>query len=264
MGAVKNTRKEQPSARLTAGRRRKYRATIQYVGSRYQGWQIQAGGRTVQGVISEILTRLAGEPVTVVGAGRTDSGVHALGQVAHFYFREKASIPNLQKTMNALLPNDIRIFRLRPVVPSFHAQHGARLKRYEYRIFTGPVLSPFLIDRICHCPGPLEASRMREAASMLIGLHDFTSFTASASRVRNRRRELTRSEVRQRGSMVLYRVEGRGFLHHMVRNIAGTLIEIGQGKRDVQDIPRILEARDRSVAGPTAPAAGLYLVRIWY
>jgi tRNA pseudouridine38-40 synthase len=263
MGTVKDIRKGQTSA-IGRGRRRKYRATIQYVGSRYQGWQIQPDSRTVQGVLSEILSRLAGEPVTVVGAGRTDSGVHALGQVAHFYFREKASIPNLQKTMNALLPDDIRIVRLRPVAASFHAQRDALLKRYEYRIFTGPVLSPFLTDRICHCPGPLEADRMKEAASMLIGSHDFTSFTAAASRVRNRRRELTRSEVRRSGNTITYRVEGRGFLHHMVRNIAGTLIEIGQGKRASQEIATILEARDRSAAGPTAPAAGLYMVRIWY
>jgi tRNA pseudouridine38-40 synthase len=246
------------------GKSRKFRATIQYVGSQYRGWQIQADGPTVQGVITQTLSRLAGEPVVVTGAGRTDSGVHALGQVAHFHFQERNSIPDLRKTLNALLPVDIRIIRLEPVSSSFHAQRNARLKRYEYRISTGSVLSPFLIDRMCHCPGKLDAARMHEAASMLIGSHDFTSFTAAASRVRNRRREITRSEVRKRGTTVVYRVEGRGFLHHMVRNIAGTLIEIGQGKRPADDMPRILQACDRGLAGPTAPASGLYLVRIWY
>lgn len=244
--------------------RRKYRAIVQYVGTRYSGWQIQPNVRTVQGVLRETLSRLAGRPVTVVGASRTDSGVHALGQVVHFFFPQKESIPDLRRALNALLPRDIRVMRLGEVDAGFHAQKHALKKRYEYRIFTGEVVPPFLHARVCHLSASLDFEAMGEAATMLRGRHDFSSFAAAASRVRSHTRTVFLSEFHRRGHSLTYRVEADGFLHHMVRNFAGTLIEVGLGKRRAGDFPALLEARDRKQAGPTAPPEGLYLVRIWY
>ncbi|MFZ0426982.1 MAG: tRNA pseudouridine(38-40) synthase TruA [Acidobacteriota bacterium] len=244
--------------------RQKYRAIIQYAGTRYAGWQIQKNALTVQGVLRETLSRLAGYPVTVVGSGRTDSGVHALGQVAHFFFPEKESIPDLRRALNALLPWDIRVIRLAPAAPGFHAQKQALKKRYEYRILTAAVLPPFLHARVHHLPLRLDFDALQEGAALLRGRHDFSSFTAAASRVRSHTRTVLLSDFRRKGHRLVYRIEADGFLHHMVRNIVGTLIEVGLGKRRPQDLPALLEARDRTLAGPTAPADGLYLVRVWY
>lgn len=245
-------------------RRHKYKATIQYVGTRFAGWQIQKNRVTVQGVIRDALTRLAGAPVTVVGAGRTDSGVHALGQVAHFFFPDKESIPDLAKTINAVLPWEIRVVRLQRVPLWFHAQKDAIRKHYAYRIYTGKVLPPFLHRQAVHIPQKLDLKAMQEAASLLLGCHDFTGFAAASTSVKNKVRTVQRSTISRRGCHWTYRVEAPGFLHHMVRNIVGTLLEVGQGKRPPGDITSILAAKDRKMAGPTAPAEGLYLVRIWY
>jgi tRNA pseudouridine38-40 synthase len=247
-----------------ASAEKKYRAILQYVGTRYAGWQIQRNALTVQGVVREVLSRLAGHPVTVVGASRTDSGVHALGQVAHFFFPRKESIPDLRRALNALLPWDIRVMRLGPVALRFHAQKHAVRKRYEYRISTTDVVPPFLHARVCHLPASLDFEAMQTAAVLLQGRHDFSSFAAAASRVRSHTRTVFLSEFRRRGHNLIYRVEADGFLHHMVRNFAGTLIEVGLGKRRPGDLPALLEARDRKLAGPTAPPEGLYLVKIWY
>jgi tRNA pseudouridine38-40 synthase len=244
--------------------RRKYRMVLQYAGTGYAGWQIQPNARTVQGVLREVLSRLAGHPVSVVGAGRTDAGVHALGQVAHFLFPDRESIPDLRRALNALLPWDIRVMRLSRATAAFHAQRHAHKKRYEYRILTAEVVPPFQHARVCHLPVPLDFEAMQTAATQLRGRHDFASFTAAASRVRSHTRTVFLSEFHRRGRNLLYRVEADGFLHHMVRNIAGTLIEVGLGKRRPEDLPSLLQARDRRQAGPTAPPEGLYLVRIWY
>lgn len=244
--------------------RQKYRITLQYVGTRYAGWQIQRNARTIQGVLRDQLSRLAGHPVTVVGAGRTDSGVHALGQVAHFWFPLKPSIPDLRRTLNALLPWDIRVMRLTKADPAFHAQKHALKKRYEYRILTADVVPPFLHARVCHLPAKIDLEAMQQAAAILRGRHDFSSFAAAASRVRSHVRSVYLSEFRRRGHRLTYRVEADGFLHHMVRNFVGTLTEVGLGKRRPSDVRDLLEVRDRTQAGPTAPAEGLYLVKIWY
>lgn len=246
------------------GRNRTYRAVIQYLGTRYQGFQQQGNAPTIQGALADSLERLAGEPVQVTGSGRTDTGVHALGQVISFEFPDRPSVPDLRRALNAHLPWDIRVLSVRRARPGFDAQRDAVRKRYEYRIYNGPVMPPFHARRACHVPQSLAAPLMDRAARCLIGRHDFSSFAAAATTAKTRTREIFRSEVVRKGAWVVYRVEANGFLHHMVRNIAGTLIEIGLGKRRDEDIPQLLASRDRTLAGPTAPAEGLYLVRVWY
>jgi tRNA pseudouridine38-40 synthase len=242
----------------------KFKVILQYLGSRYHGWQIQKGQVTVQGIIRDTLATLAGRSVAVVGASRTDAGVHALGQVAHFHFRPKETIPNLQRTLNALLPWDIRIVHLQQVSEDFHAQKSARKKRYEYRIFNGEVFPPFLHNQSTHLPGELDIKLMREGAELVLGDHDFSGFAAASTTVENRVRKVVASEILKQGRHINYRIEADGFLHHMVRNIVGTLLEIGQGKRPPEEVLHILESRDRQLAGPTARPEGLYLARIWY
>ena len=245
-------------------RRVKYKMTLQYLGGRYHGWQIQRSGATVQGTLSEVLSRLAGSNVVVVGAGRTDAGVHALGQVAHFLFPIKDSIPDLRRALNALLPWDIRVTRVARAGRAFHAQRCARKKRYEYRVYTGEVLPPFMHGQILHLPRPLDLEAMQRAAELVVGRHDFSGFAASTTAVRDRRRTVLRSEFVGRGNRILYRTEADGFLHHMVRNLVGTFLQVGLGERPSEDVAVILESGDRRTAGPTAPPEGLYLVRVWY
>jgi tRNA pseudouridine38-40 synthase len=249
---------------LDQSQRIKYKATIQYLGTGYHGWQKQLNCATVQEVIESRLSRLAGESIKVVGASRTDAGVHAKGQVAHFLFPKKNSVPDLKKAVNAILPSDIRVKLLSEVPPSFHAQRHARRKRYEYHIYHGEVFPPFLCHRAIHVGHSLDLSLLNRAASLFLGTHDFSGFAASSTTVRNRVRSLSVSNFKKSGAHFIYRVEADGFLHHMIRNIVGTLLEISSGKLEMQAVPEILRCKNRSMAGPTAPAEGLYLVRIWY
>lgn len=242
----------------------KYKMTLQYLGTNYHGWQIQRGQTTVQGILREVLSRLAGTPIKIAGASRTDSGVHAFGQVAHFYFPPRKTISDLRKALNAILPKDIRVLKLERVPDYFHAQRSARKKRYEYRIYNGTVLPPFFFGRVCHIAHPLDFEKMQIGAQRLLGTHDFSGFAASTTTVENRVRKVVHSQMTKRGRNFIYCVEADGFLHHMVRNIVGTLLEIGLQKRPPQDVTAILEAADRRNAGITAPPEGLYLVRIWY
>jgi tRNA pseudouridine38-40 synthase len=242
----------------------KYKLTIQYDGTRYHGWQIQAGRVTIQGAIKEALARLVGQQVPIVGAGRTDAGVHALGQVAHIRLDEPMDPGRLERALNGILPWDIRILKATKASAAFHAQKHARKKRYVYSIFQGPILPPFLHGRVCHVRYHLAPERMRAAAGLLVGRRDFSGFAAASTSVQDHRRTILRSDVIGRGPLLRYVVEADGFLHHMVRNIVGTLLEIGAGKRAPEDLLRILESGDRRQAGPTAPPQGLCLVKIWY
>ena len=242
----------------------KYKATLKYIGTRYAGWQIQKNQTTIQGQLRDALSTFAGQPVSVIGAGRTDSGVHAMAQVAHFTLAQPTSRKKLIRALNGILPWDIRIMSLSRVSASFHAQKDAIRKRYEYQLYNGPTLSPFLHDLVLHVRHPLDLRAMQEAAQQLCDTHDFTGFAAAATQVKSRTRQVYLSQIQKRGYHVTYRVEANGFLHHMVRNIVGTLLQIGSGKRPVSDIQKILTSRNRRMAGPTAPAQGLYMMKTWY
>ncbi len=242
----------------------KYKATLKYIGTRYAGWQIQKNQTTIQGQLKEALSTFAGQPVSVIGAGRTDSGVHAMAQVAHFTLAQPTSREKLIRALNGILPWDIRIMSLSHVSSSFHAQKDAIRKRYEYQLYNGPTLSPFLHGYVLHVRHPLDLQAMQEAAQHLCDTHDFTGFSAAATQVKSRIRQVYLSQIQKRGHHVTYRVEANGFLHHMVRNIVGTLLQIGSGKRPASDIRRILTSRNRRIAGPTAPAQGLYMMKTWY
>ncbi len=242
----------------------KYKILIQYLGTRYQGWQIQGREPTIQLALTDAVEKVTRERVSVVGSGRTDSGVHALGQVAHFRLDGRQDTGRLKRALNGVLPEDIRILRLTPVAASFHAQKDAQKKRYLYRIYDGDVLGPFFWGRVFHSHHQLDSQRMAQAAGLILGRHDFTGFAASRSSARDKRRTVLRSQVRRRGRHLSYVIEGDGFLHHMVRNIVGTLLEVGRCRRPAEDMPAILKAGDRRLAGPTAAPWGLYLSRVWY
>ena len=241
----------------------KYKMVLAYLGSGYAGWQVQPGQPTIQGELERAVRRITREEARVVGAGRTDSGVHALNQVAHFRLCRPAPA-GLVKSLNAVLPAQIRVKRIRAVPDHFHARKDAWKKRYVYRIYDGPVLDPFLWGRVHHCWFPLAAPAMRTAAPRLEGRHDFSAFAAAGTNSPDRRRTLYLAEVLKRGHHWQLRFESNGFLYHMVRNMVGTLLEVGRGRRPWQDVERLLKSGDRQQAGPTAPAQGLYLVKVWY
>ena len=264
---------------------RNIRLTLAYDGTDFHGWQRQPDLPTIQECLESALSRLAGEAVRVWGSGRTDAGVHAANQVANFKTACPIPCANLVKALNDLLPPSVRIKEAAEAGPDFHARYHARSKAYRYRILMAPVCSPFLWRFVCHHPYPLDARAMAEAARHFEGTHDFTSFAAvgeeeevggedSKTARPGGSREAgsgmvrtvfaSRLTERPRTSMLIYQVSGSGFLHHMVRNIVGTLIEAGRGRLVPADIPRILKARDRTLAGPTAPAAGLCLIKVEY
>ena len=242
----------------------KYKIVLQYAGGGYAGWQIQKGQKTIQGQLRKALHTLTGESVSVVGSGRTDSGVHASYQVSHFVLEREKPTEKLLRGLNGILPWDIRVRQVKQTTMSFHAQKNARKKRYEYRIYNGLVLSPFYHGYFYHLIPELKMEAMHNAAERIIGLKNFRGFSASASKIRNTYRQVFLSRFRKRGKQILYQIEATGFLHHMVRNIVGTLVEVGLEKRSPLDIEKIFKTKDRRNAGPTAPAHGLYLVKVWY
>ena len=272
---------------------RNLRLLIAYDGTDFHGWQRQPNVLTVQECLESAIERILGERVQVYGSGRTDAGVHALNQVANF--RTDCPIPceNLVKALNDALPPTVRIKHAGDVSAQFRARYDVRSKTYRYRILQAPVCSPFLWRFVWHYPFTLDVQRMAEAARLFEGEHDFTSFAAvdgsgaeeddlseepNASRSASggqlgarkteaamvRRVFASRILRRPRASMLIYEVSGNGFLHHMVRNMVGTLVEVGRGTLEPNGIIRILDARDRAMAGPTAPAQGLCLVRVEY
>jgi tRNA pseudouridine38-40 synthase len=245
--------------------------TIAYDGSDFHGWQLQPGLATIQGALHDAIRQITQEPITIHGASRTDAGVHALGQVAHFKTHSTLDAQEIQRGLNALLPPTIRIVNAQEVGQDFHARWLAQGKTYRYRIYRGEVLPPFDHRRAFHYPRPLDEAAMSAAARTFEGQHDFSSFAASTGseeddKDRDMQRVIHSSElVREpQRDEIAYVVRGRSFLRYMVRKIVGTLIEVGQGRLAPSDIPEIFATRDRSRSGPTVPPEGLYLVALEY
>jgi tRNA pseudouridine38-40 synthase len=261
-----------------------WKLTLTYDGAAYHGWQIQPGLATIQGELQAAIRRIVGEAPLPQGSGRTDAGVHALGQVASFALDAPIPAENLQRALNRTLPAAIRVLQAEPVPPDFHARHSAVAKTYEYRIFRGALCSPFLAPYVHLCRWNLDLEAMQQAARQVVGEHDFTSLAASDPDLAGRAEddsspespapsnirtifssEWTSSEWSgQPGDLLLYRVRGNGFLHHMVRNLVGTMLDIGRGQFPAGSMPAILAACSRSAAGPTAPARGLFLHSVEY
>ena len=248
---------------------RTLKLTLQYDGTAYVGWQRQESGTSIQSLIEDALARIEGVAVSVQGSGRTDAGVHALGQTASVVLGSAIELPILLRALNAVLPPDVRVIGIEDagVEHGFHARFSAVGKIYEYRIVNAPVVSPFLQRYVWHVPQPLEIDTMREASQALLGAHDFAAFQGSGSVVQTTHRVIRAIEWQDGGGYdlpLVMRIEGDGFLRHMVRNIVGTLVEVGAGRWPVRRVADALASRDRSQAGPTAPARGLFLVRVLY
>ncbi len=239
--------------------------TIEYDGTDYLGWQTQPGGKTIQGVLEDCLKRITGEEIHVVGSGRTDAGVHALAQVAHFKTRSPIDIHSLQRALNSLLPKDILVKKVEEVNSDFDARKMAISKVYEYRILTRPLRSVFHRYYVWHIPQKLNREAMEEAARSLIGEHDFSSFKSSGTPIKSPIRRVLRADwKRTREGILCFEIEANGFLKQMVRTIVGTLVEVGKGKISPEEFKEILHSRDRRKAGPTAPPHGLFLKEVKY
>lgn len=269
-----------------------WKVSLAYDGTDFRGWQVQPGQLTIQGELQNALGRITGEFPLPQGSGRTDAGVHALAQVASFMLSAPIPPENLLRALNRTLPRSIRILDARTMPDSFHARHSATAKTYEYRILLNKpgspdACSPFVTRYVYACPWTLSLSALQQSASYFVGEHDFLSFAATDPDLSTRDSDFTthsqshdadpaQSTVREvysslweklsneAGDLLVYRIRGNGFLHHMVRNLAGTMIEVGRGALEPEDIRRILAARTRSAAGPTAPARGLFLYSVEY
>jgi len=250
-----------------------FRITLAYDGTDFVGWQRQASGVSVQGLIEDALRTLDGRGVDVTGAGRTDAGVHALGQVAAFTIARELAPGALVRALNAHLPHAVRVLTAEDAPPTFHPRFSARTKTYRYRLWNGDVMSPFERRYAWHVPGPLNVEAMRAAARLFEGRRDFAAFQATGSSVATTEREILVSTISTTGDtedtegktdVVVYEVTGTGFLRHMVRIIVGSLLEIGRGRQPVEWITGAIASRNRTTAGPTAPPDGLFLVRVEY
>jgi tRNA pseudouridine38-40 synthase len=249
---------------------RNLKLILSYDGSDFAGWQVQPNAETVQGALASAIGRVTGEKVLPQGSGRTDAGVHALAQVATFVTESSVPTANFVKALNDVLPASVRVLEVEEVSADFHARKSALSKTYRYRIYRAAICPPFLARYVWHYPFPLDQEAMVGAEARVEGEHDFTSFAAvdpergcEGFEVSNVRRIFSSGWERQ-GDEFVYTVKGSGFLHHMVRNLVGTFILAGKGTLHAEDITRILEARNRSAAGATAPARGLYLVNVEY
>jgi tRNA pseudouridine38-40 synthase len=249
---------------------RNLKLTLAYDGTEFSGWQVQPDAPTIQGTLASAIGRVTGEKVLPQGSGRTDAGVHALAQVATFSIASTIPAENLVTALNDVLPASIRVLEATVVPEEFHARKSAQAKTYRYRIYRGPICSPFLARYVWHYPYPLAEEAMKEAALNIVGEHDFTSFAAvdpergtDASPASNVRRVL-QSNWERHGDEFVYTVQGTGFLHHMVRNLVGTFLLVGKHTLQPDNISAILLARSRSAAGATAPPSGLFLVNVDY
>jgi len=244
---------------------RNIKLTIEYDGTGYHGWQIQQNSPTIQGILQEKIGVITGEGISLIGSGRTDAGVHAIGQVANFRTESGISLEAIKRGVNSLLPDDIAIRRAEEVSDDFHARFSARSKLYEYRVLNSSVPSPIERNFSWHVSRRLDLGEMRKAAQMLLGTHDFSSFRSAQSDNLNPVRTLMTLEIRKRRNhMISIRVRANAFLKQMVRNVVGCLVDVGRGKLDPEDLGEILDARDRTEAGMAAPPHGLFLVKVEY
>jgi len=238
--------------------------TVEYDGTHYHGWQIQSRGETIQAVLEKAVSTFLKTPTHITGSGRTDAGVHALGQVANFFSADIDNPHRIRRALNALTPDNIAIREVEIVPDSFDARRDGRSRVYEYHILNRPTASPFYRYRAWHLHDSLELEAMREVIQCLLGEHDFSSFQAAACDAEHAVREVYRTSLDQRGDLLVYTIEATAFLRHMVRNIVGTLVEVGRGARTAQSFHELLGMRDRTKAGPTAPPHGLFLVEVKY
>ncbi len=279
------------AATSTERRPRTWKLTLSYDGTDFHGWQVQPGVPTIQGTLLEALQRITGEAPLPQGSGRTDAGVHALAQVASFELRAAIPEDNLRRALNRTLPEAIRVLAAEVARDGFHARHDARAKTYEYRILqsqkkAGVVCPPFMARYVYACPWTLNVDAMQRAADSFRGEHDFVSFAAADPDLATREdaastgrlwgtatrlpaiRTIFKShwdrQTCEASELLVYRVRGNGFVHHMVRNLVGTMVEVGRGALEADAVPAILNARNRAAAGPTAPARGLFLLSVEY
>jgi tRNA pseudouridine38-40 synthase len=246
---------------------RYFKLTIAYDGTDFHGWQMQSSKPTIQGELVGVLRQLTQENVLLQATGRTDAGVHALGQVCSFRTQSGLSSGDFHRALNALLPPSIRIVKAEEVGPNFSARFSARGKVYRYRMYRGRVVPPMLWRYVLYYPFPLDEDAMRDAAARFVGVHDFTSFAASTGseeddKERVMEREIYSTELVRSpdNEELVFTVHGRSFLRYMVRKMVGTLLDVGRGKLKPEDIDRLYELRDRSKSGPTVPAHGLWMV----
>jgi tRNA pseudouridine38-40 synthase len=255
-----------------------WKLELAYDGTDFHGWQIQPDRPTVQGELADAIKRVTGERILPQGSGRTDAGVHARAQVASFVLDAPIPPENLRRALNRTLPPAIRVLEAEHAGPDFHARHSVVAKTYEYRIFRGEICPPWVARYAYALNWPLKVESMQQAAAAVVGEHDFTSFAASDPDLSTREndaetdiegkvgnvRTIFSSTWSEEGEMLVYRVRGNGFLHHMVRNLVGTFLDAGRGQIEPEDIGGILRERSRSAAGATAPARGLFLDRVEY
>jgi tRNA pseudouridine38-40 synthase len=256
-------RKQSNQARQQMTVHRNIRLNLAFEGTAYHGWQIQESLPTVQGVVSEAIHKITQNPVNLTGSGRTDAGTHARMLVANFLTQSRIPAPKLVRALNSILPPDIRILSALQVGLDFHARRNARSKIYRYQIYLGPILAPHLMREYFHYPYPIDIHKMEQAAPLFVGEHDFAGF-AKTKPYSSTIRRIFRCELKKSGRRLLMTVEGNGFLHHMVRNMAGTLIEIGKGAISLDEFKDLFIKRDRTLAGFTAPAKGLILLKVKY
>lgn len=252
---------------------RNIKLIVQYNGTRYHGWQRQIGQISVQGVIEAALEKMTGEQVYLIGSGRTDTGVHALAQVANFHTDSKIPLEGFLKGLNSLLPEDIAILATSEASPDFHSIRDSICKIYCYHILVSDTKIPFWNERAWLLNRSLDIHSMENALSSLIGTHDFSAFKASGSNAKTGIRTIYSCEIKaitgeifppSRGLHYMFTIAANGFLRYMVRNIVGLLVQIGLGKRSHEDMANVLASKDRSLAGPTAPPQGLYLKQVFY